>query len=366
MSQKSKPAGSVIVAAMSGGVDSSVAAALVKDQGYEVIGLTMNLFALPGTACRDEDLRSCCGRKARDDAHRVALALGIEHLTADFRKSFTEAVIADFCAEYSRGRTPNPCLRCNQFIKFDRLWARAKRLGAAAVATGHYARIDRDDHSNRWRLRKGVDPDKDQSYFLYPLTQAQLARTLFPVGGYRKADIRAIARRLGLPVAEKGESQEICFIPDDDYGRFLRERIPEAFTPGPILDREGNEIGRHEGILHFTVGQRKGMGIAAPHPLYVLAIDARRNAIVAGTKAGLYRTTLSAEEVHWISGETPVRPLEAGVKVRSRQVEAKALVVPRPGRRAEIEFEKPQRAVTPGQAAVFYDGDVVLGGGVIS
>lgn len=366
MSRKSRPAAPAVVAAMSGGVDSSVAAALLKDQGFEVIGLTMSLFDLPGEACRDENLRSCCGLKARDDAHRVALALGIEHLTADFRKAFAETVIADFCAEYARGRTPNPCLRCNQFIKFDRLWTRAKKLGAPALATGHYARIDRDDHSRRWRLRKGVDPDKDQSYFLYPLSQAQLGRTLFPLGGYRKEEVRAIAKRLGLPVAEKRESQEICFVPDDDYGRFLRQRIPEAFAPGPVLDPEGKEIGRHEGILHFTVGQRKGMGIAAPHPLYVLAIDPRRNAVIAGTNAGLYRTSFSAENVHWVSGESPVRPLEVAVKVRSKHAEAKALLVPRPGDRVDVEFEKPQRALTPGQAAVFYDGDNVLGGGIIS
>jgi len=354
-----------VVAAMSGGVDSSVAAALLRDQGFEVIGLTMNLFALPPDACQDENLRSCCGRRAGEDAHRVALALGIEHYTADFRKSFAETVIADFCREYAGGRTPNPCLRCNQFIKFDRLWRRAGRLGAGAVATGHYARIDRDADSGRWRLRKGVDADKDQSYFLYTLTQEGLGRTLFPVGGYQKSEVRAIARKLSLPVSERRESQEICFVPDDDYARFLREQIPEAFRPGPIVDTKGRTIGRHEGIPNFTVGQRKGMGIAALHPLYVLAIDTARNAVVAGTNDELYRKTLVAEDVHWIAGEAPAEPREAAVKIRYKHPEARALLVPRQGNRILVEFEKPQRAVTPGQAAVFYDGDVVLGGGTI-
>ena len=355
----------VVVAAMSGGVDSAVAAALLKDQGFEVIGLTMNLYALPRDACRSEDLRSCCGLKARDDAHRVALALGLEHFTADFRKDFEEAVVEDFCREYSRGRTPHPCLRCNRFIKFDRLWVRAKRLGAVAIATGHYARIDRDPGTGLWRLLKGADPEKDQSYFLYTLTQEQLGRTLFPVGGYRKTHVRTLAARLGLPVAEKRESQEICFIPDRDYGRFLRGRMPEAFTPGPIVDLKGKIIGGHEGILNFTVGQRKGMGIAAPQPLYVISVDAARNTIVAGTNKELYADRLSVSETNWVAGDLPTKPREAAVKIRSKHAEAKARLVPREGGRVIVEFEKPQRAITPGQAAVFYDGEVVLGGGTI-
>jgi tRNA-specific 2-thiouridylase len=359
---KSKPR---VVAAMSGGVDSAVAAALLRDEGFEVIGLTMSLYALPRQARRSDDLRSCCGLRARDDAHRVALALGIEHFTADFRKAFEETVVADFCGEYVRGRTPNPCLRCNEFVKFDRLWTRAKRLGAEALATGHYARIERDPGSGRWRLLKGVDSTKDQSYFLYTLSQSQLARTLFPLGRYRKAEIREIAKKLALPVAEKRESQEICFVPDNDYARFLRNRLPGAFKPGPIVDLRGRTIGRHDGIMNFTVGQRKGMGIAAPHPLYVIAVDADRNAVVAGTNDDLYRKTLVVSVVHWISGEGIVRPREAAAKIRYKHQEAKALLVPRAEGRLVVEFEKPQRAVTPGQAAVFYDGDVVLGGGTI-
>jgi tRNA-specific 2-thiouridylase len=354
-----------IVAAMSGGVDSSVAAALLKDEGFEVVGLTMNLFALSPKACRDEALRSCCGFRAVEDAHRVALALGLEHFVADFRKAFEDAVVADFCREYERGRTPNPCLRCNQFIKFDKLWTRARRLGAAGLATGHYARIDVDPDTGRRRLLKGVDSEKDQSYFLYTLTQAQLARTLFPLGGYRKAEVRAIARKLGLPVAEKRESQEICFVPDRDYGRFLRERLPEAFKPGPIVDATGKVLGRHDGILKYTVGQRKGMGIAAAHPLYVIAVDAARNTIVAGTNAELYRDRLVASDVNWIAGDRLTEPREAAVKIRYKHAEAKARLAPQDEGRIHVEFEKPQRAITPGQAAVFYDGEVVLGGGTI-
>jgi tRNA-specific 2-thiouridylase len=354
-----------VVAAMSGGVDSAVAAALLKDQGWEVIGLTMNLFALPRGACRDEGLRSCCGFRAREDAHGVALALGISHLTADFRKDFEETVIADFCAEYSRGRTPNPCLRCNQYIKFDRLWARAQKLGARALATGHYARIDRDPESGRWRLLKGVDPEKDQSYFLYMLTQAQLSRTLFPVGGYLKSEVRAMAMRLGLPVAERKESQEICFVPGRKYGRFLRERMSEAFKPGPIVDTRGKVIGRHGGILDFTIGQRRGMGIAGPHPLYVLAVDAVRNTIVAGTNEELYGDRFIASDVNWIAGGALEKPREAAVRIRYKHAEVKALLVPQAEGRLLVEFEKPERAATPGQAAVFYDGEAVLGGGTI-
>lgn len=350
---------------MSGGVDSSVAAALLRERGFDVIGMTMNLFALPGAVCASEELRSCCGASARRDAGAVAAALGIPFFVADFRRTFERAVIEDFIAEYRLGRTPNPCLRCNQFVKFGPLLRRAARLGATGIATGHYARIDRDGVNGRRRLRKGIDPDKDQSYFLYPLTQAELSRTLFPVGEMRKSEVRELAARIGLPVARKPESQEICFIPDDDYGRFLRQRIPEAFKPGPIVDGTGKTVGRHEGILNYTIGQRKGLGIAAPRPLYVTAIDVERNAIIVGMNEALFRNRLVVAGLNWVAVEGVAAPREAAVKIRSRHTEAPAVLHPESESRVIVEFKAPQRAVTPGQAAVFYDGDVVLGGGTI-
>ncbi len=354
-----------VAVAMSGGVDSSVAAALLLDDGYPVIGLTMNLFGLPGGVCESETLRSCCGAAARRDAGAVAAVLGIPFYVADFRRTFEKAVIDDFVAEYRLGRTPNPCLRCNRFVKFGPLLLRAGRLGAGVLATGHYARVERDEASGRWLLRKGIDPDKDQSYFLYPLTQALLARVVFPVGGLRKAEVRALAEKRGLPVARKPESQEICFVPDDDYAGFLKARVPEAFRPGDIVDPEGRRIGRHAGIAHYTIGQRKGLGIAAAHPLYVVGIDAAANRVTAGPGEALFRRRLTARDLNWVAlpGLTSSRP--ARVKIRSRHAEAAAVLHPEGEDAVTVEFERAQRAITPGQAAVFYEGDVVLGGGTI-
>jgi tRNA-specific 2-thiouridylase len=365
MTGKSGNSKGVVAVAMSGGVDSSVAAALLKEQGYDVIGVTMNLFSLPKEACHSENLRSCCGWKAQEDANRVAIALGIPHFVVDFRTEFEASVIADFCREYRRGRTPNPCIRCNRFIKFGLLLERVKGLGADFVATGHYAKGGVDPASGRRLLRKGLDAAKDQSYFLYPLTQAELTRTLFPVGEYTKGQIRGLAAEYRLPVAEKAESQEICFIPDDDYPRFLKERWPDAFRPGPIVDTRGKKVGTHGGIAHFTVGQRRGLGIAAPHPLYVVAIDVGKNTIVAGKNEDLYRRGLEASDVNWISGEGPAESRAARARIRYKHVEAPATITPKDPGKILVEFEKTQRAVTPGQAVVFYDGDIVLGGGII-
>ncbi|MGA2587297.1 MAG: tRNA 2-thiouridine(34) synthase MnmA [Candidatus Aminicenantales bacterium] len=365
MKGKSGNSKGVVGVAMSGGVDSSVAAALLKGQGYDVIGVTMNLFSLPREACRSENLRSCCGWKAQEDANRVAIALGIPHFVVDFRPEFEASVIADFCREYRRGRTPNPCIRCNRFIKFGLLLERVKALGADFVATGHYAIGGVDPASGRRLLRKGIDAAKDQSYFLYPLMQAELTRTLFPVGEYTKEQIRGLAAEYNLPVAEKAESQEICFIPDDDYPRFLKERWPDAFRSGPIVDTRGKKIGTHGGIAHFTIGQRRGLGIAAPHPLYVVAIDVGKNTIVAGKNEDLYRRGLEASDVNWISGEGPAEPRAARARIRYKHVEAPATITPRDSGKVLVEFEKTQRAITPGQAVVFYDGDIVLGGGII-
>jgi len=355
----------VVAVAMSGGVDSSIAAALLKEEDREVFGLTMNLFSLPPEFCASEKLKSCCGWKAREDAHRVAVALGIPHYVVDLRPEFERNVIADFCREYGRGRTPNPCVRCNQFIKFGLLLDRARRLGAEFVATGHYASIEPAREKGRRRLLKGADPEKDQSYFLFNLTQDLLATTIFPVGGKTKTEVRGLAARLGLPVASKPESQEICFVPDKNYPGFLKDRCPEAFRRGPITDLEGRNIGEHHGIAYFTVGQRKGMGIAAAHPLYVVAIDPERNTVIAGRNEDLYRRRLLASHLNWIAFDKPAAPFQAKAKIRYKHTEAKCLIEPRDPDQVLVEFERPQRAVTPGQAVVFYDGEEVLGGGII-
>jgi len=350
---------------MSGGVDSSVAAALLKEQGYDVIGVTMKLFSLPKDYCRSENLRSCCGWKATEDAHRVAISLGISHYVVDFRDQFDKSVIKNFCGEYSKGRTPNPCIRCNQYIKFDFLMKKLKAFEADYLATGHHARVEYDTRSERYFLKKGKDKKKDQSYFLYPLTQKQLSRILMPIGNFTKEEVREKAQKLGLSVAQRHESQEICFIPDNDYVRFLRQRIPSAFRPGPIVDRENRVLGKHEGIAHFTIGQRKGMGIAASQPLYVLSMQSDTNTIVVGPSNQLYEKTLLASQMNLISKAKITKPLNVGAKIRYKHREAKALLTPLDTDQILVEFEKPQRAITPGQAVVFYDRNVVVGGGII-
>jgi len=354
-----------VVVAMSGGVDSSVAAALLKEQGYDVIGVTMKLFSLPKDYCRSENLRSCCGWKATEDAHRVAISLGISHYVVDFRDKFEKSVITDFCGEYSKGSTPNPCIRCNQYIKFDFLMKKLKTFEADYLSTGHHARVEYDTRSGRYLLKKGKDKKKDQSYFLYPLTQEQLSRILMPIGNFTKEKVREKAQKLGLSVAQRHESQEICFIPDNDYVRFLRQRIPEAFRSGPIVDLENQVLGQHEGIAHFTIGQRKGMGIAASQPLYVISMQSDKNTIVVGPTDKLYEKTLLASQVNLISKAKITKPLELKAKIRYKHREAKVFLTPQDTDQVLVEFEKPQRAITPGQSVVFYDKDVVVGGGII-
>ena len=354
-----------VVVAMSGGVDSSAAAALLKEKGYEVIGVTMKLFSLPPEFCRRESLRSCCGWKATEDAHDVAITLGIPHYIVDFRKHFEKKVISDFCEEYTQGRTPNPCIRCNQFIKFDVLMKCLKKFDADYLATGHHARITYDSKRRRYLLRKGRDADKDQSYFLYVLSQEQLSRILMPVGEFTKQEVRRKAKKWGLGVAERAESQEICFIPDNDYVGFLRSRIPGAFQPGPIIGLENRVLGQHKGIACFTIGQRRGMGIAASHPLYVLEILSERNAVVVGTNDQLYKKRLLASRINLISVDRLKVPLAVKAKIRYKHREAKARLIPLGSNQALVEFSIPQRAVTPGQSVVFYERDVVVGGGII-
>ena len=354
-----------VVVAMSGGVDSSVAAALLKEQGYDVIGVTMNLFSLSKQYCRDENLKSCCGWGAIEDAHSVAIHLGIPHYVLDLKKNFSRKVIDDFCQEYTRGRTPNPCIRCNQYIKFDSLMKRVTKLEAEYLATGHHALNMYDSGRNRYFLKKGKDPYKDQSYFLYTLTQDQLSRLLMPIGNFTKEEVRKKAQELSLPVAKRPESQEICFIPDKNYVHFLQGRIPEAFRAGTIVDNEDQIKGKHDGIHNFTIGQRKGLGIAAPHPLYVIDIRSEENTIVVGTDDQLYKKELLASQINVISEEKLGEPLAVKAKIRYKHKEAKALLIPRNSGQAIVKFEKSQRAITPGQAVVFYDEDVVFGGGII-
>lgn len=350
---------------MSGGVDSSVAVALLKEKGHEVIGVTMKLYSLPLEYCQSENLRSCCGWKAVEDAHQVATILGIPHYIIDLREDFEKKVIDDFCKQYSQGRTPNPCLRCNQYVKFKTLMARAKKLEADYLATGHHARIEYDSQRKCYLLKKGIDKEKDQSYFLYPLNQEQLSRTLMPIGNLTKNKVRKKAEQMGLPVAQKPESQEICFVPDNNYVRFLRKRIPEAFRPGLIVDLNNRILGQHGGIAHFTIGQRRGMGIAAPYPLYVLDIQSKRNRIVVGRNERLYKKKLLASQIHFICMEKIRLPLSIKAKIRYKHREVKAQLIPLKSGRARVEFANAQRAITPGQSVVFYERDVVIGGGII-
>jgi tRNA-specific 2-thiouridylase len=290
----------------------------------------------------------------------------------NFRDIFAKKVIANFCQEYRLGRTPNPCIRCNQYIKFDALRERAKELGADLVATGHHARIERDETKGIRRLKKGVDQQKDQSYFLYPVTQEQLSHILLPIGNLTKEEVRKIAKELNLPVAAKPESQDICFIPDDNYAEFLKDYIPQAAEPGPILNEQGGILGSHQGILSYTIGQRKGLGISAKEPLYVIAIEPERNAVVVGSKEKALGDEekalgdeLIASSLNWITITGLTQPITAKAKIRYRHSEAEATVVPLDEDRVYVKFKKPQLAITPGQAIVFYDSDIVIGGGTI-
>ncbi len=352
-----------IVIAMSGGVDSSVAAALVARSGDSAVGVSMQLYDQREGAA-GHGFGSCCTLDDLQDARRVARVLGIPHYIMNFERQFEDRVIANFVDEYAAGRTPLPCAHCNTDLKFATLLERAEGFGADAVATGHYARVDRDPATGRYRLRRGLDGSKDQSYFLFGLTQEQLARARFPVGELTKTEVRAHARELGLPVAEKPDSHEICFVPDGDYAAFVERRRTDL-QPGTITDTEGRTLGRHGGIHHFTVGQRKGLGLAAGQPLYVLAVRPEERKVVVGPAVALASHVMAVTEVSWIAGQPPSGPVEGEVQIRHRHHAARALITPRADDTATVEFSEPQRAVAPGQAAVFYDEDVVLGGGWI-
>jgi tRNA-specific 2-thiouridylase len=351
-----------IVVAMSGGVDSSVAAALLAEQGHDVIGLSMQLY---DQSEGQTSFGSCCSIDDLHDARRVAAAINVPHYILNFERQFNDQVISNFVSEYAAGRTPLPCAHCNSDLKFATLAERARGFGADAVATGHYARVERGI-DGRLVLRRGVDPAKDQSYFLFSLTQEQLAAALFPVGDFPKDEVRAYARRRRLPVADKPDSQEICFIPDHDYRAFVTKSVPQAAREGAFVDEEGRVLGSHAGIHRFTVGQRKGLGLSSPTgvPMYVLALRPADRRVVVGPKASLEQTRLTASGVNWISAE-PAATLRIAAQIRHHHQAAPAGVRSLGEGRAEVIFDQPQLAISPGQAVVFYDGDRVVGGGWI-
>lgn len=347
---------------MSGGVDSSAAAFLLKQKGYEVVGATLRLWhsgddkRRPGGCCSIDDIA---------DARRVCHHLGIRHYVLNFEKEFRETVVEDFVSEYLRGRTPNPCIVCNEKIKFSMLLKKTRAIGFDLLATGHYARIGRigDDY----QLKKGRDTAKDQSYVLYRLGQKELSRLIFPLGDYTKKEIRKMALESGLPAADKPESQEICFV-DKDYGAFLKSYLPDAdsrIKPGPVIDKTGRVIGRHKGIAYYTIGQRSGLGLSLPAPVYVTKIDAAKNTLFVGDRQDAYTGKALVVKLTWVAGRAPKMPLECHTKIRRLHPEAPS-TIRRSGKKIAVSFKTSQHALTPGQSAVFYDGGRVLGGGIIA
>lgn len=346
---------------MSGGVDSSVAAALLAGEGHEVIGLSMQLYDQSGGGAR---FGSCCTLDDLHDARRVAARIGIPHYIVNFERKFNETVVSDFVREYAAGRTPIPCVHCNGDLKFATLVERAAGFDAAVVATGHYARVERAGAHGRYRLLRGTDPAKDQSYFLFTLTQAQLAHANFPVGALDKAVVREVARELGLQVAEKPDSHEICFVPGGDHAAFLQEHGIGS-TEGTIRDVDGQVLGGHGGIHRFTVGQRKGLGLSSPVPLYVVGIDAAERTVTVGPKSALEKRELTASGVNWVAGEAPAAGTRVTAQIRHRHPEAAATITPLGTGRVAAVFDEPQVAIAPGQALVMYSGPEVVGGGWI-
>lgn len=352
-----------VVVGMSGGVDSSATAALLLDQGYDVVGITLKLWP-QDCVSRAED--KCCGPQAVSDARAVCHKLGIPYYLIDEASDFQKHVIQYFADEYKAGRTPNPCVMCNQNLKFGRLLARADQLGAKYIATGHFARLERSPDGARTLLRRGRDRRKDQSYFLFSLRQDQLARALFPLGEKTKSDTREVARHCNLKTADKAESMEICFVPDNDYGGFLRQAKLAESHRGDIVDAHGKVLGHHDGIEFYTIGQRKGLGISSPKPLYVIELDPVANRVIVGDDSDLDRDEFVAERCNWIAFQGVTSPLEATVKIRYNHPGTEATLTPLDSGKVRVKLHTPQRAITPGQAAVFYQEDLVLGGGWIT
>jgi tRNA-specific 2-thiouridylase len=351
-----------VVVAMSGGVDSSTTAWLLKEEGYEVIGATMCIGMMD--KARGGPAR-CCGLTDIEDARRVALQLEIPFYVFHLREEFEKEVIQYFCEEYARGRTPNPCILCNEKVKFGSFLKKALELQADFIATGHYAKLDFDRGAGHYFLRRGVDQKKDQSYVLFSLTQDQLRHTLFPLGNYRKNEVRKRALQLGLRVHDKPESQEICFIQEPSYHSFLSERLEKAFGSGPIVDQDGKVLGKHKGIPFYTIGQRRGLRLAKGKPLYVIRIDREKNLVVVGGEDEVYGNSFIVDSLNWIVPREMIPFHQTQVKIRYNHPGSEASISPRGEDELEVTFKSPQKAITPGQAAVFYDGETVLGGGWI-
>ncbi len=347
---------------MSGGVDSSVAAGLLKEQGYDVVGVTM-CFNIPARGSRRP---SCCGLEGIEDAKKVALTLGIPHYVLNFAKDLNDDIIEDFVSEYLQGRTPNPCVRCNRFLKFGTLFSKIQKLGGEYLATGHYVKLEYNSSKNLFELKKGADRQKDQSYFLYGIKKEILPRLLFPLGDLTKTEVRVLAKKFGLKNADKPGSQDICFIPDGNYKKFLEDHVgKKIFQPGFFKNKDGKVLGKHKGLAYYTIGQRDGLGLALGKPVYVYHMDPKSNTIFVGDGEELCSQGLMAQDVNFLSIDSSEKSLRAKVKIRYNHVEVTASIIPLSEKHAKVLFDEPIKSVTPGQSVVFYDKDVVLGGGII-
>ncbi len=356
--------GKKVMIGMSGGVDSSVAAAILLEKGYEVVGATLQIWPDMSEE-RQKNEGGCCSLSAVEDARRVAERLGIPYYVLNFKDIFEKKVVNYFKEEYLDGKTPNPCIACNRYVKFEEMLNKAVSMGMDYVATGHYAKIEFDEKLNRYLLKKSVTEKKDQTYALYNLTQEQLSRTLMPIGDFEKDRVRELAKEVGMTNASKPDSQEICFVEDNDYGRFIRENTSSKIKPGFFVDNAGNVLGRHKGIVNYTIGQRKGLGIAFGKPMFVVKIDTESNSIVLGDETEVFSDKLVASDLNYISIDKLESELRVKAKIRYSAKEADATIYPIGHGRVEVKFDEPQRAITPGQSVVFYDEDVVVGGGVI-